>query len=63
MKLIQGVVQRVTPSSAKEIEIEFSVPVRGAVSSFDQPDGGQYRQQQQRDVDSFVLLKINRQVA
>ena len=36
-KLIQGVVKRVTPLSAKEIEIEFAIPVGDA----------QYRQEQQ----------------
>jgi hypothetical protein len=61
-KLIQGVIKRVTPLSAKEIEIEFGIPVRGAVSSFDQL-GGQYRRQQQAAVDSFILLKIKRRVA
>jgi hypothetical protein len=38
-KLIQGVVKRVTPLSAKEIEIEFAIPVGNA----------QYRYQQQAD--------------
>lgn len=37
-KLIQEVVKRVTPLTAKEIE--FSIPVRSAVNSFDQRGGG-----------------------
>jgi site-specific DNA recombinase len=38
-KLIQGVIKRATPLTAKEIEIEFGIPVRDA--------DAQYRQEQQ----------------